>query len=229
MKEIMEIICPEGAKNLSDVAFAMQEAAIAHSHDLKIDHDRILGEFGCLWMLVRYEIRMQRLPVGALRVQTFLRSPSAAFSLRDFSFFDDQGSCGEAVQVWVVADAVERKIRPIADIPPLLEGPVPKPERSRRPRRFRLPQGMEDQGLWFVAPEEIDDNGHLNNVIYVRHAEALAPEGCLSLDVSFERECFMGEALSLKGIQTEEGYFVQICKENGEESFRACFRKELDQ
>ena len=133
MKEIIEICLPQGAKNLSDMAFAMQEAAIAHSYDLNIDHDRMLADFGCLWMLVRYDLRLSRLPVGALRVETFLRSPSAAFSHRDFSFYDELGLCGEGVQVWVVADANERKLRMISDIPPLLEGPFRQPERSSRP------------------------------------------------------------------------------------------------
>lgn len=226
MKEILEYISPAAPQNLTEMALAMQEAAIAHSKDLKIDHDRMLEEFGCLWMLVRYQLRMVRMPVGALRVETFLRSPNAAFSLRDFSFFDSLGPCGEAVQTWVVVDAAERKIRPLSDIPPLMAGPVPKPERSSRPRRFQLPEKMEVLGLWQVAPEEIDDNGHLNNVAYVRAAAVYAPADCLSLEVTFERECFLGEKLTVKGLATEEGYFVQICKESGEESFRALFRKE---
>lgn len=223
MKEVMEILCPEGAKNLTDVARAMEQGAIAHGIDLKVDHDRILSDFGCLWMLVRYEISLTRLPVGAFRVHTFLRTPGAAFSLRDFTFFDEKGECGQAVQTWVVADEKERKIRPISAVPPLLEGPVHKPERTNRPRRFKLPRELAPLAVWTVAPEEIDDNGHLNNVAYVRHAETLAPEGCTCLDVSFERECFVGETLTLKGAQTEEGYYVQICKESGEESFRARF------
>ncbi len=226
MKEVMEILCPEGANCLTDIALAMEKGAIAHSFDLNIDHDRILSEFGCLWMLVRYEISMARLPMGALTVHTFLRAPSAAFSLRDFTFFDEKGECGQAVQTWVVADEKERKLRPISAIPPLMEGPIHQPERSNRPRRFKLPKELVPQGVWIVAPEEIDDNGHLNNVAYVRHAEALAPKGCTCVDVSFARECFEGERLCLEGAQGEEGYFVRICKENGEESFSACFRKE---
>ena len=222
----MEYSCPTAPKNLTEVAFAIQEAAIAHSHDLQLDHDRMLGEFGCLWMLVRYQIRLERQPAGSLQVQTFLRGPSAAFSLRDFSFYDELGFCGDAVQVWVVVDAEERKIRPLSDIPPLLEGPIHKPERTNRPKRFRLPEDMKTLGIWQVSPDEIDDNGHLNNVAYVRAAEAYAPKGCLSLEVSFERECFLGERLTVMGGVSEEGYFVQICKEDGEESFRALFRKE---
>lgn len=227
MKEIMELCLDRGAGSLSQVAQAMQEAAIAHSYALSIDHDRILEDFGCLWMLVRYQIRLSRLPKGPLTVQTFLRSPAAAFSLRDFSFFDAEGCCGEAVQTWVLADSVERKIRPISQVPALSEGPFPQPERSSRPKRFRLPPELPLLGFWTVAPEEIDDNGHLNNVAYVRHAEALAPTGGLCLDVCFERECFAGEQLRLEGGPCSEGFCLRFTKENGELSFSALFGEEV--
>ena len=84
----MEILVPEGAKNLTEVASALEKAAVAAAYELKVDHDNLLAKCGCLWMLVRYQIRLQRMPVGALRVETFLRKPKAAFSLRDFTIFD---------------------------------------------------------------------------------------------------------------------------------------------
>ncbi len=227
MQEIMKITCPEGVNSLTDAALAMEKGAIAHGLDLKVGHDRLVEEFGLLWMLVRYQIRLERPVVGPLEVQTYLRTPAAAFSIRDFAFFDDLGPCGHGSQVWVVADEKERKIRPISAVPPLLEGPVHQPERKDRPLRFSLPDKLEARAIWVVAPEEIDDNGHLNNVAYVRHAEALVPENCRALDVSFERECFLGERLSLRFGETEAAYFVLISKENGDESFRARFGKEL--
>ncbi len=225
----MKVTCPRGAKTLTDVARAMEKGAVAHGLDLNVGHDRLVEEFGLLWMLVRYQIRLERPVEGPLRVETYLRSPSSAFSVRDFAFFDELGPCGLGSQVWVVADEKERKIRPISAVPPLLESPVHQPERKDRPLRFKLPEKMEERAVWVVAPEEIDDNGHLNNVAYVRHAEALVPENCRALDVSFERECFLGERLSLHLGASEEAYFVLISKENGEESFRARFGKEKEE
>ena len=222
----MVIQLPQGAGCLSDVAQAMQEAAIAHSVDLKIDHDALLEGYGCLWMLVRYQIALSRLPVGPLTVETFLRSPSSVFSLRDFTLFDEKGECGRAVQTWVVVSTEERSMRPISSIPQLLAGPVPQPERTSRPRRIRLPKELPFLGNWTVAENEIDDNEHLNNVAYVRHAEALAGGGYTSLDVCFERECFAGERLQFFGADTEEGFVVKLCKESGELSFCALFGKE---
>lgn len=228
MVERVEIQRKEGANCLSHLAQAMQDAAVAHSFLLQVDHDRLLEEHGCLWMLVRYRIAMERLPEGALTVETFLRSPNAAFSLRDFTFFDEKGKCGEGVQTWVIADEAERKLRPISQIPSLLRGPFPEPQRNSRPLRFSLPKTMEHRALWTVSPGDIDANGHLNNVVYVRQAEALVCSGYRVLDVSFERECFAGETLRLSSALTDKGEYVGIYKEDGTLSFSACFRKEIE-
>lgn len=229
MQKSMELSFPSPAigQTFAALTRAMEACAIRHAEALAIDHDRILADFGCLWMLTRFELRLNRQPKGALRVRTFLRAPSSVFSLRDFDFWDERGACGTAVQCWVLVDERERHIRPISTVPLLLDCPTPEPQRKSRPGRFRLPDEMKSAGVWTVAPEEIDDNGHLNNVAYTRHAEELVQPGCTSLCVSFERECFLGERLLLKQAQTPEGFFVQICKENGEECFRACFGKEI--
>ena len=57
---------------------------------------------------------------------------------------------------------------------------------------------------------------------YIRHAEALCPD-CNCLEVIYDRECFAGETLHL---QAQDG-FVRGVKENGEESFRARFWREV--
>lgn len=221
----MEICVPEGAKNLSEVAFALEKAAVAASYMLKVDHDNLLEKCGCLWMLVRYQIRLRRLPVGALRVETFLRSPKTAFSFRDFTLFDELGEAGQAVQVWVVVDEKERKVRPLSVCAEYLTAPTPVPERTSKPLRFKLP-ALQPLGSWHVLPEQIDENGHLNNVAYLRQAEQYTDGDFTALDVAFDRECFAGEKLSLEGVQEGDTQFICIRKENGEVSFSARFGKE---
>lgn len=227
MQERMKILRSEGAKCLSDVAVALEKAAVAHSYDLAVDHDSLLAKCGCLWMLVRYQIRLRRFPKEALRVETFLRQPKSAFSLRDFTLFDGDEEIGQAVQTWVLADEKERKVKPLSVCAEYLTAPTPVPERSSKPLRVKLPDGISLLGNWTVLPEQIDDNGHLNNVAYLREAEKYAGTGYTALDVAFERECFAGETLTLEGSQTGETYFVCIRKENGEVSFVARFGKEI--
>ena len=226
MVERMEIAVPEGAKNLTQVAQALEKAAVAASYMLEVDHDNLLAKCGCLWMLVRYQIRLQRMPVGALRVETFLRCPKAAFSLRDFTIFDEIGEAGQAVQTWVVVDEKERKVKPLSVCAEYLTAPTPVPERTTKPLRFKPAADMALLGTWQVRPEQIDANGHLNNVAYLREAEQYVEGEYTALDVAFDRECFAGEKLSLVGSQDGETEFVCIRKENGDLSFSARFGKE---
>lgn len=218
----MEIYRPAGAGSITELMAAMQDAAIAHSLDLGIGFERMLTDFGVLWMLVRCAVSLSRRPVGALRVETFLRKPNAAFSIRDFSLFDEEGPCGRAMHCWVLADARSRRLVPLKSIPLLWTLPTPAPEREDAFARLPLPETLTDAALWTVAPEEIDSNGHLNNVVYVRHAEALQDAPCLGMEIQFDRECFAGEVLRL---QTAGG-FVRGVKADGCESFRCRFRKE---
>ena len=85
-------------KTLSDVADAMQETILAHSDDLNIGHDRMVSDFHCLWMLLRIRITVDRLPIRALRVRTWLRRPGPAVSVRDFALYDGDEEVGSALQ-----------------------------------------------------------------------------------------------------------------------------------
>lgn len=221
MTPILQITCA-GAKDLADVTAGLEQAAIAHAIDLHIDHDRMLSEFGCLWMIARSSVRLERLPEGEFQVTTWLRKPTAAISNRDFSLRDSEGEFGSAVQSWVLADAEHRKLVNLKTIPVLWELPAPEPERTELPKRFKLPQELSARAEWTIDPTQIDGNGHLNNVWYIRRAESLAPQNCLALDVSFDRECFLGETLTLEA-GLGDGFFVRGVKGDGLESFRARF------
>ena len=225
MRERLEILCPEGTvRTLADGMWALERAAVAHSRDLCIDYDRMLAEFGCLWMLVRCRLRMKRLPAGELRVQTWLRRPGAAASVRDFVLFEGGEEIGTAVQSWVLADAKERKLVNLKTVAPLWTLPTPMPERTELLRRLQLPE-TAPAAEWLIKPEEIDENGHLNNVAYVRRAEALVPGGCNALEVIFDRECFAGETLRLE-TAADDAFYVRGVKTTGEESVRLRFWKE---
>ena len=226
MQERLDLRC-QSAHSLSDMTAALERAAILHSIDLQIDHDRMLSRYGVLWMLMRMRLTVKRFPEGEFTVQTFLRKPSSVASNRDFLLSDEKGEFGSAVQTWVLVHAAERRLAPMNTVPELQNGPFPQPERTGQLRRLILPQ-TAPAALWTVTPDQIDSNGHLNNVHYIRHAEALAPAGCTGLEIMFDRECFVGETLRLESADCDS-FFVRGVKENGEESFRARFWKEDSQ
>lgn len=223
MQERLDVRC-QSANSLADMTAAMQNAAIAHSLALQIDHDRMLSEFGVLWMVIRMRLVLTRFPESDFTVQTFLRKPGSMFSLRDYRLFDGKGDFGSAVQTWVLVRAKERRLLPISEISAMQTVPFLSAASGDPLRKLKLPP-TAPAAFWTVSPDEIDDNGHLNNVEYIRRAEALAPSGCTGLEIMFDRECFAGETLRLETAQ-QNGFFVRGMKENGEESFTARFWKE---
>lgn len=219
MQEFVEIT-RENIRSLADVMDALEEAATVHATDLKIDFPRMLNDFGVLWMIVRSQLRLNRMPEGSLRIQTWLRQTKSAVSNRDFALFDDKGELGDAVQSWVLVDANTRKLVNMKNMEPLWSLPFPQPEKTNTPRRLSIAL-MAKAEEFTVSAAELDFNGHFNNVHYIRHAEKYAPEGALCLDVSYERECFLGETLTLHA----ENGFVYIVKPDGSTAFRAHFYK----
>ena len=220
MQTILELRKP-CVSSLSELMLALQDAAQAHSLDLMIDFERMLRDFDCLWMIARARIQLKRFPTTELRLQTWLRKPSAAVSIRDYAMFDGDEEIGSAVYSWTLVHATERRILNMKSIAPVASAPTREPERTGALKRISLPETMHERTLWTVSADEIDGNGHLNHVHYIRHAEALFHE-CNCLEVIYDRECFEGERLHLH----ECDGFVRGVKDNGEESFRARFWKE---
>ena len=221
MQEIFSITA-ESPGSLSDIIELFQQVATYHSLDLNIHFDRMLEEFRCLWMIIRGKVHLDRMPKGQIRIDTWLRIPSSLVSIRDYSIFEGEEEIGYGIYSWALVSSEERRLVNMRSIPPVLDAPTRSPERQGTVKRINLPEGMEPVANWLVLPEEIDQNGHVNNVCYIRHAESLFPN-CTDLEVIYDRECFVGENISLLA---KDGY-VKGIKESGEECFRAKFWRYL--
>lgn len=200
----------------------LQQAATGHSHDLQIHFERMLEEFHCLWMIVRGKVHLDRLPQGEVEIRTWLRKPSSLVSIRDYSIWEGEEEIGYGIYSWALVGAESRKPVSMKSVPPVMAAPTVTPEREGAVKRITLPENMTEEALWTVRPEEIDKNGHVNNVRYIRHAEELFPH-CTDLEVVYDRECFAGESIRLLA---KDGYVLGI-KKSGEECFRAHFWRSL--
>ncbi len=185
----------------------------------------MVADFGSLWMLVRSRLELTRLPAAdeALTVRTWLRSPTPVMSVRDYDFCADGEVIGSAVHCWVLVNAEARHMIDLRQIPALWELPVHVPERKTRLRRLTLPETMTAAGAVRVTDAEIDDNGHMNNVAYVRRAHEAAPGLFRGLEVVYDRECFRGALLTLEHAADADAQYVRGVLESGEESFRMRF------
>lgn len=216
------VYTPASAWSPEMLMAALAQAATDHADDLGIGHDAMLALSGCLWMLVRSRISMRELPAPGepVTVRTWLRRPTPVMSVRDYEFFRGGRSIGYGLQYWVLVDEKKRSITGLRDVPLLWTLPAPQPERKESIRRLVLPEELPEAGAWTVSPEEIDDNGHLNNVVYVRHAQRFAPPETKFFEVIYDHECFLGETIRLFA----ENGCVRGMKADGSESFRARFK-----
>ena len=227
MQEILEVSCRpvhDGIWTPAELMGALERAATDHADALNIGHDRMVADFGSLWMLVRSRLELTRLPAAdeALTVRTWLRSPTPVMSVRDYDFCADGEVIGSAVHCWVLVNAEARHMIDLRQVPALWELPVHAPERKTRLRRLTLPETMTAAGAVRVTDAEIDDNGHMNNVAYVRRAQEAAPGLFRGLEVVYDRECFRGALLTLEHAAADAQY-VRGVLESGEESFRMRF------
>ena len=234
MQEILEVSCRpvhDGIWTLAELMGALERAATDHADALNIGHDRMVADFGSLWMLVRSRLELTRLPAAdeALTVRTWLRSPTPVMSVRDYDFCADGEVIGSAVHCWVLVNAEARHMIDLRQIPALWELPVHAPERKTRLRRLTLPETMTAAGAVRVTDAEIDDNGHMNNVAYVRllldcfSAKELASGNIQSVELHYSTPCFEGEALTVYKKSLDDGTCrIGIVKPDGKTASQAC-------
>ena len=167
MQEILEVSCRpvhDGIWTPAELMGALERAATDHADALNIGHDRMVADFGSLWMLVRSRLELTRLPAAdeALTVRTWLRSPTPVMSVRDYDFCADGEVIGSAVHCWVLVNAEARHMIDLRQIPALWELPVHVPERKtrlRRPSRKRYsPCGLSAEH--FCHDSELSAHGY---------------------------------------------------------------------
>lgn len=86
-------------------------------------------------------------------------------------------------------------------------------------------ENMEDVGQKHIGPEDLDDNGHMNNVKYAEMFESLVPEVengthyVSALRLHFQKEAVYNEDLIIKRLQIEDAkYLFQSFKLSGEKN-----------
>ena len=79
-----------------------------------------------------------------------------------------------------------------------------------------------------VTADDTDMNRHANNIAYVRWlvgAAGVAPEGYWKgFEVTYVKECYLGQKLTARRRETDDGVFVELLQE-GEPVCRGIFLK----
>ena len=132
------------------------------------------------------------------------RGGRGASSYRDFDLFVNDAPVGEAVSLWVLANAQTHKLVRMAGIEEFQGTDGGALCKTRLLNKVRMPPDMTCAGTRSFRYSDLDVNGHVNNVRYADivcdalHLERMGAERFVSsLQVGYQAECRVGETVDL--------------------------------
>ena len=184
----------------------LQEAAVAAACELHASRPEMMEKYNLFWMLARMWYRLDR-PLKwneTLSICTWHRGGSGASSYRDFDLFVDGKPVGEAVSVWVLADADTHRLARMSKIEEFQGTDGGELCKNKSLSRFKLPQEMAAADHRAMHYSDTDINGHVNNVRYADficdaiRMDQLGQDFYVSaLQVDYLAECMAGETITL--------------------------------
>ena len=235
-----KLICVEemdcdsaGRMGTAAMVYHLQEAAAAHAELLDVGIPR-LSKLGALWVVTRMGLELTRVPEKGenIYVETWPGKTRHVLFPRYYAIRSEGGEeLARGAGVWMLIHPESRKML----FPEEIGLQVPDLSRGSEPalpdRRMRFPEALGGLGGHTADEDELDVNGHVNNVHYLRWAEKLLPEGfadshrLMSLWVEYRKEIMLGQCVELHHALEDEALYVQGTVE-GDEHYRLRFAYE---
>ncbi|SMC47931.1 acyl-[acyl-carrier-protein] thioesterase [Papillibacter cinnamivorans] len=204
-----------------------QEAAGEHSVALGISREELIERHNAIWMLVRIRYELIRPIRGGetLKIRTWHRRAGGASMYRDFSIEAEGETVGEAVSLWVVADAVTHSLLRIGSVLPATEQTAVTDGKQTALPRLRMPGELAAAGVRTMVYSDADINGHVNNARYadilcdtiaLDQQEGVYPK---SMQIGYLAECRPGEKIGLDMASLVNQWFVKGADAEGKARF----------
>jgi len=197
---------------LSSAFGFFQEAAVSHAGNLGVGRED-MARTGQVWILSRMSVQVDRRPKygETVTVRSWPRSWERLFAVRDFEIRDDRDRPAiRARSCWIIIDIEKRRpVRPqaIMESLPLNEG---------MDALSFIPPGLEERSSMRKIAEnralynDVDYNGHVNNVSYIRWIENAMEPSLLEqarqsrLDINYMNEVLPGEIVDIWSTDLED-------------------------
>ena len=200
---------------LSSTFGVFQEAAISHAENMGIGRED-MARTGQVWILSRMSALVDRRPRygETVTVRTWPRGWEKLFAIRDYDIRDARGDAiVRARSCWIIVEIASRRpVRPQAALEGLdmnegMDATGFVPERLEERACLRKAEELR------AAYSDVDYNGHVNNVSYVRWLENSASPADLErarqsrLDINYMSEVLPGESVGIWAgdIESPEG------------------------
>lgn len=219
-----------GRMGAAAMTYHLQEAAAAHAELLDVGIPR-LQALGALWVVTRMGLTVLRQPEQGenIYVETWPGKTRHVLFPRYYAIRSEGGdTLAKGAGIWMLIHPQSRKML----FPEEIGLQVPDLSRGGEPalpdRRMRFPEVLSGMGSHVAAESELDVNGHVNNVHYLRWAEALLPEGFAAehrltdVWVEYRKEIMQGQQVELHHALEGDALFLQGCVD-GDEHYRLRF------
>ncbi|NCB62283.1 MAG: acyl-ACP thioesterase [Clostridia bacterium] len=221
---------PQGLCRPSSLLEYLQDAATKGAIALGVSRETMLAHYNAFWMLARMWVRLDKPLFAAepLTVKTWHRGDKGVSMYRDFDLFRNGEQIGEAVSVWVLADADTHalfRLSKAAEFAGTSGGELCK---TKVLNKLRVPGPLTETEERTLHYSDCDINGHVNNVRYADfacdalHMETLGKGRFLSeLQVSYLAECRAGETIRLSTLERDGRFYVEGIGMEGKPRFDA--------
>ncbi len=182
----------QGYMKISAILYFAQEAAGAHCKLLGCDWDTLAPK-GLFWAVMRHAVEINRLPqVGeTVTVETWPMPTTRTCYPRSTAALDAQGNVLFRIHsLWILMDKETRSMvlpgKSGVTVNGILRGtelPAPK---------SLAPEAMEQALRRKVAADDLDQNGHMNNVRYLDWISKLLPQAECPKALQL---CYVSEAM----------------------------------
>lgn len=214
----------------SGVLSILQEGATQAACQFHASGPEMREKHNALWMVTRMWYRLDR-PLmwnDEVRLRTWHRGGRGPAMYRDFDLFVDGKPIGEAVSVWVLVNAEDRKLLRLSDVGELAATDGGELRKSKRLSGLRMPEDMALVEQRRFHYSDIDCNGHVNNVRYADlAADAAGLETQLdgrfvsSLQIGYIKECMAGESIDVLRAESGDGVYILGAGRDGDTRFDA--------
>lgn len=184
---------------------------------------RFHHEKGLAWVLVDYDIDLFNMPkvFEDVTCGTLPYSFKKYYGYRKYEAKSDEHLIAKGTGRFVLMDFKNKTIAmPTKELLDLFTDALKEPASLPLSKHRLIEEEPEYMTHIEVKKSDIDLNNHMNNVKYLEHAlDSLAG---LNIDlgsvsnvrITFKKECYLGDQLTLKVLKTKEKIQVQIYKEN---------------
>ena len=198
---------PTGQASVPSICNYLQEVAGNHAFHLGVSVEQLQDQ-RLTWVLTRLRVNVDEYPRwrDEVKVETWPSGIDGLFATRDFLVLDSAGRrIARATSGWMMIDLERRRPIRMPEVVTSLE--TPDRERAVADAFARLPappSSATDAGPVGVLYDDLDVNGHVNNVRYVEWALQSMPEDLLEvydlrqLEILFVAEARLGDSVRVR-------------------------------